>query len=415
MFRFSNLLYLSICLAFLQSCNTLYNTGTLKLEIMVPGKVKIPFEYRKAVIRYNNCNVSLNPNFSYFMENGKKITDNINTDSISSEIYFQVFAETLKNQKFFDSVIEIEPFNYSDTELNDTLIYLNINNEIGFDSINLSRLNTEVLHFATMVNRFSSPDSDKPKTKLIDPKLGLYSKDEIRQIADSTKADMFLSFDWFASVDGVLSPDSQDSINIIDAAYYNFRQATEVVYVIACWNIYDLKKQELTYSYRKTDTIKWIEPSYTLKEAKRILPPRKDAVFNAADIAGSHFAEFLVPHWIEVERMYYQSGQAELKKTEKLIKENRWLEAAEIWKKNVYNKNKSIAAKSMYNMALACEMNGDMDAAIDWAVKSFYVFGNENPAHAHNTSEYIRILGQRKLDIKKIESEPDLKNNSNQY
>ncbi len=73
------------------------------------------------------------------------------------------------------------------------------------------------------------------------------------------------------------------------------------------------------------------------------------------------------------------------------------------------NKNKSIAAKSMYNMALACEMSGNMDAAIDWAEKSFYVFGTKNGIHSTNCSDYIRILGQRKLDIKKIESEPDVK------
>ena len=180
--------------------------------------------------------------------------------------------------------------------------------------------------------------------------------------------------------------------------------AREIVYILACWNVYDLKKVEFTRSLQRLDTIQWIEPVYSLKEAKRILPPRKDAVLNAADIAGSDFAEFVVPHWIEVDRIYYYPGNAELKKTEDLIKQNQWIEAAKIWKKNTTNKNKKIVAQSMFNMALACEMNGEMDAAIDWAVKSFYVFANKNKVHAFNCQEYIRILSQRKLDIQKIEN-----------
>jgi len=55
-------------------------------------------------------------------------------------------------------------------------------------------------------------------------------------------------------------------------------------------------------------------------------------------------------------------------------------------------------------MTLACEMNGEMDAAMDWAIKSFYVFGSKNQLHAFNCQEYIRILSQRKLDIQKIEN-----------
>jgi len=235
----------------------------------------------------------------------------------------------------------------------------------------------------------------------------LYSKNELQQIADSSGADLLLSFDYFGSTDGIFPPKYTMNLsdNIIsDDDYFNSaKQAIEVVNVLTCWNLYDLQKQEFIFSYAKTDPVKWIEPAYGIKEAKRILPPRRDAVLNASDITGRNFAEYLTPHWIEVERMYYKSGQIEMKKTDELIKQNRWLEAAEIWKKNTSNKNKKIAAKSMYNMALACEMNGDMDAAIDWAVKSFHA-RHKDIYHTGACQKYINILGQRKLDIKSIEN-----------
>ena len=390
MIRFSKIWVLFICLALLQSCTTMYNTKIIKIEVKLPGRAKIPNDYKKIAIRYNNSNVASNPVFNYYFEDDIKLPEITNIDSIASEIYFQLFTEQLKKQQFFDTIIELKPVDFSEIALSDSLIYRQM---VGNDSTQVevySGVNSEVYNFARFVKKYTTTDSNKNVILLIDPEYGLYTKRQIQNIAGSTGADLFLSLDFFSSVDGIY--------------LYESRMAHEKVYTLACWNVYDLKKVNFERSLQKLDTIQWVEPVYSLKEAKRMLPPRKDAVLNAADIAGSRFAEFLAPHWVEVDRMYYRSGHTELKETDELIAQNQWLEAAKIWKKNTTNTNKSIAAKSMFNMALACEMVGEMDAAMDWAIKSFYVFGNKNPEHAFNCQEYIRILAQRKLDIQKIEN-----------
>jgi hypothetical protein len=69
---------------------------------------------------------------------------------------------------------------------------------------------------------------------------------------------------------------------------------------------------------------------------------------------------------------------------------------------HVNNPNKKIAAKYKFNMALACKMLNQFDAAVNWAVQSFLVFGQKNPAHAQNCLDYINILNQRKLNTKRI-------------
>lgn len=405
MIRFSNLWVLFISLVLLQSCNTLYNTKTIKIEVQVPGKAKIQKDYKKIAIRYNNSNVASNPFSGSYFENSEVLTEKINNDSIASKIYYQLFTDYLRELQVFDTIIELKPVDFSDIALSDSLIS---NKFASNDSARLeidSGVNIEVYHFSKLVKNYFTADSNKNIILLIDPEYGLYTKRKIQNIAVSTGADLLLSFDFFAAIDGIYSS-SYMRTNYIQSynGYINDpNMAREIVYILACWNVYDLKTVEFSRSLQKLDTIQWMEPAYSLKEAKRTLPPRLDAVFNAADIAGSRFAEFLVPHWIEVDRMYYQSGHLELKKTDDLINENRWLEAAEIWKKNTTSTNKQIAAKSMFNMALACEMNGDMDAAMDWAIKSFYVFGNKNQLHAFNCQEYIKILAWRKLDIQKIE------------
>ena len=394
MLRVVNVLRLLTGLALLQSCNALYNTRTIQLEILVPGKVKMPPGYKTAAIRYNNSNVAVNPNFSFYTEDGKKINDTTNTDSIASKIYFQVFAEHLNSQQFFDSIIEIEPFDYSNTRLSDVRVRL-FNTVDSLNAETITSVIPEIQNFTKLINFYSNPQDDRPNIKFIDPDFGLYSREEIKQIADSTGADMLFSFDWFASVDGIYSSKYLNNIYT--------RSAKEVVNVMGYWNFYDLNKLGLNYSHRKNDTVSWIEPAYNLREARKALPNRLEAVYVAADIAGKEFAEFLVPHWVEDDRMYYKSGHGELKKTDELIKQNQWLEAAAIWRKYTSNKNKSVAALSMYNLALACETLGDMDAAMDWAIKSFYVFGSKNEEHAFNCQEYIKILALRKLDIQRIE------------
>lgn len=375
--RSSKLIFLFLCLAILQSCSVVYTTRMVKIEVLVPGRAKIPNDYKKLAVRYNNSNVAPNPLFNYYFEDSEKLMEKINTDSIASEIYYQLFTDELKKQQVFDTIIELKPVDFSDISLSDSLIYKQM-------------VNNEVFNFARFLNQHSAADSNKKVILLIDPEYGLYSERQIQNIAGSTGADLFLSLDFFSSVDGIY--------------LYNSRIAHEKVYTLACWNVYDLKKVEFARSLQQIDTIQWIEPAYSLKEAKRILPPRNDAVYNAADIAGSRFAEFLVPHWIDVERMYYPLGQPESKKTNKLVDENRWLEAAVIWKKNTTSKNRNVAAKSMFNMAVACEMNGEMDAAIDWAVKSIYLMENKNDIHTFNCRDYINILARRKLDIQKIEN-----------
>lgn len=361
----SKLALLIIFSLVLQGCYTSTNISTTNIEIIIPGEYKLPPGYKNVAVRYNNANVSRNPGFSNYYVDSNKFSDTTNLDSIASEIYLQNFINHLKYQQYFDTIIELEPKNYTDIKLNDSLI------------------------------------------TFFDPKFCLYSVNDIRQIADSTDADLFLSFDFFASLNGIFSthfkPNKSDTSGILLNDFNIYRDATEVVHILSGWNFYDLKTQKLIYSHLKTDTITWTEPVYNINIAKRILPSRRNAVLNAADIAGKQFVEFLVPHWLEVERMYYKFAQGELKSANHLIKQNRWMEAAAIYRKNTKNRNKKLASKCMFNMALACEINGDMEAAVDWVTKSMNA-NHKDPYHKGNCENYSRILGQRKLDILEIEN-----------
>jgi hypothetical protein len=378
---------------FLSGCNTLYNTKTIGIEIFVPAKVIFPEKLDTIAIRFNNFNATYNSNFAEYFENNQRLVDSTNTDSAAAEIYFDYFFQTLKASSYFNSIIEIERHDFSKSILSDSLLKMGfIELEDSLNSIVIPEKYEPVANFWSLAGRFQ-PQKDNSTVKYLNPELGLYSREELVQLADSTNANMLFSLDYFTTIDRKSAFNEQSPSGVLD------------VFVITYWNFYNLKNLKLTYYYDRVDTLTW-----DFIEGIEILPPREEAIQIAAEISGNQFAEFLIPHWIEVQRLYYRSGQIELKKTDQLVSEGKWLEAAEIWKQHVNNPNQKIAAKSKFNMALACEMLNQLDAAVDWAVQSYHVFGQKNPVHEQNCLEYINILNQRKLDIKRIEYQfnPDL-------
>lgn len=372
-------------LLILQGCNTLYNIKTIDIEVLEPGKVKLPEGFSKVAVRYNNVNVSYNPQFATYFVEGEKLQDTSNLDSIASWIYFDYFIHTLSKEAFMDTIIEVKAADYSFLSVGDSLPEPKelLNDTLDIENENSGRITSYVL---SRFLKYNSPVK-KPKAafKELDPEYGLYTKNDIFNIADSTGADLLLSLDHFVTQNSIFVSEDKSSIE-------------EAVTVNAFWTIYDLKDKRLLRYFQKNDTIIWDNFYSPPISPYKLLPKRLDAVLNASDMAGTGFAEYLSPHWIEVQRFYYRSGHVELKKTDKMVKEGNWIEAAKIWKSETGNKNKSIAAKSMYNLALANEMQGDIDSALDWAVRSYHVFGEKNDLHAENCRNYIQVLAKRRVD-----------------
>jgi hypothetical protein len=378
----------------LQGCNTLYHYRLIDIEIVEPGGLNLPYKYSTAAIRYNNLNVAPNPFFAEYYIDTLVYTDTTNIDSIASKIYFDSFVLNLKQQFYFDSITELAPRNYSNVYLTEYPDTIGTNNS-GPLVLEKNYLNPRFHLLSEIATTYQQDDRLKTDRMVFDPDYGLYSKSDLQQIADSTNADILISLDYYTSVDGKNYQDVLQSYFVGNAW----------VLSSGFWNFYNLKTREFEFYHYHSDTIMWNVTGNFLIDAKKLLPPRKDAVLNAAYISGINFRDLIVPHWVEVQRLYYVSGQTELKKTESMIKEGRWPEAAEIWEMFIDNPNKNIAAKSMYNLAVASEMEGDLETAINWTIKSYYVFKDKNPVHSENCMDYIRILSQRKLDQKRIEKQ----------
>lgn len=167
--------------------------------------------------------------------------------------------------------------------------------------------------------------------------------------------------------------------------------------------IFVIKNDSNSYVYNQKDTLTFTDIDFDKSKISKnkYLHPS----FFAADYLGKFCAGKIVPSWLKVERMYYHSKNVKMLEAEKFSKRNMWINAAEIWNRESKNKNKKIALKASYNMALACEMQGKNDLAIEWLVKSFEISENKYPEHYINCTKYVAILTLRNRENSILEKQ----------
>jgi tetratricopeptide (TPR) repeat protein len=201
-----------------------------------------------------------------------------------------------------------------------------------------------------------------------------------------TQADGFIFLDQFQVENGV-------------SVYFDGTYRTRVA---LSWTvIYKNETWPIVFDY--VDTLFFSKSQY-----RDILQKNKQSqqIFqDASNFIGKSFGAKMIPSWAPVDRVYYQSKNPEMVKAENYAKKQDWLKAAEIWNRQTKNKNEEIAAKACYNLALACEMEGKYDLAIDWLAESNNVLTKNNFQHRAVCCQYIDLLKLRKVEIKKLEKQ----------
>lgn len=171
--------------------------------------------------------------------------------------------------------------------------------------------------------------------------------------------------------------------------YYERQQVKLNIFISALFSVYDVPENRVIEKYYHNDTIFWEETGETIQSAIKFLPESKDAVSEAAYWSGQYYADRFIPKWEKVDRYYFVKGNSDLRKASKLVNQDKWLEAAEIWKLLAYGGNKKIASRAALNMAVASEMFDNLNVALNWAKMSYSIENNRS------VNRYISILEDR--------------------
>lgn len=189
-----------------------------------------------------------------------------------------------------------------------------------------------------------------------------------------------------------------DQFSFFVVAPYGLGDVTSNMATLS-WSI-AIKDDSLAYLYNQMDTLIYdtFDFSTTMDAQKRL----QSIADGSSNYLGRFAGSKIIPNWVSVERLYYKSNNQNMLLAEKYALANDWLKAAEIWNRLSNNKNQKIAAKASYNMALACEIEGKHNVAINWLIRSHKCLKQNNLVHIENCQRYIAILTQRKKELEKL-------------
>jgi hypothetical protein len=244
-------------------------------------------------------------------------------------------------------------------------------------------------------NRFDSiliyPVNYFPVTRA--KRIGPNKADWYKLIVQRTKADGIIILDMFSC----FYSNQDDS---------QFENGGANVVTSNIWTFYDVGKQRITDRFVQIDTLFWDTQD---ENGRKKIPAKKEAITLSAGVIGTNYSKHLLPSWTTVYRDIMVCKNPELKSAAALALKGKWETASNLWLKYQESHNRRNQLVALYNLALASEMNGDVDRAIeltDRAAKmsSGYFWSLENEV----IRKYSAILYQRKTELKKLSKQYEL-------
>jgi len=267
--------------------------------------------------------------------------------------------------------------------------------KINSDSLAIETCLDSLANKLQLQNRFDSimvlPAYSLPekRVKEIRPAKGEWYKN----FADKTGADGLILLDMFSC------------FYIQSDEYSNAKVVTSNI-----WSFYASKQQKITDRFIQIDTLYWDGKDEAGNYKKSLIPGKQAAIPIAAGVIGANYAKHILPSWNMVYRDIMTCSNPEIKKAAKFAQESKWEEASAIWQKGAESNNKRKKIISLYNLALASEMNGDVDQALKLtsqaATASSGVFRSaENEA----VRKYSGILYQRRTELYKLSTQHEIR------
>lgn len=222
---------------------------------------------------------------------------------------------------------------------------------------------------------------------------------EVKNICKQYKADALLTLEAFDSNNmrtlskrtKKYTKDGKEYEQVLDVA-------TERIKVTAGWRLYDGRNVSLLDEHRMTSEMNFANEGPSAPVAIAGLPPMSTMVSNTGARTGSDYAFRISPQWISIGRSYYVRKHPKFKEAQRRVVANDWEGAAAIWKPMTsFTIDTKSGGRACYNMAVACEAQGRLEDAIEWAKKASYNFG-EKRATAYINSLQYRIEQRNKLN-----------------
>jgi len=223
---------------------------------------------------------------------------------------------------------------------------------------------------------------------------------EVEKICRESNADALITLETFDSniSHRYARDERKKKVDGVETTYIVYI-ATVDIGISAGWRVYDPEKKRIIDENVFLDRKAFDAEGASEEEAKRKLPNKRASVKDAGFFAGQQYGFRISPVWVRVGRKYYTRGNDDFKDAKFFVRANEWDKAAEVWKKHANSPDNKIAGRATYNLALASEINGDLDTALKWAKKSYTDF------HNRSAREYVNIINRRIMAAEKLKEQ----------
>lgn len=338
-----SLILSAFCIMLLSSCGT---TSGVSMEVLVPAQINLPKHVKKVGVLNRSMPAK-----------GEWIT-NVLEGFISGE---SIMADKDASNNCVQGLVDM----------------LNENPRLG-----------AVLVSAKNIKGTGTREwPDAISTKVVDSLCKAYSVDAIVSLE---KFDSDILFNTGKNL-------VKTEINEVDTTVYEFFSDLKVN-VNAGWRIYDAIDDKQIDQNSFMDEKGWLTKGWNPDEALKKLPSKRDAINGAGLFAGEQYCERISPTWMNVYRSYFTKGKKQegFKQAKTWVKQQNWEQAVNIWTNITKTSDNKNVGRAYYNLAVASEVDGDLETAYTNAKKSFEVYGNKN-ARTYMNILNVRIQDQDKL------------------
>lgn len=214
----------------------------------------------------------------------------------------------------------------------------------------------------------------------------------LNEFINTYETDLLIVLD---SIDMIMNEWYEADYNVYPVEFYKYREFS----VKASWKFIDVYERKILDSITYSDTLYWELMKTNKKDLENEFPSTIQSLKELCYYTGLDYSKRIFPVWKTETRFFYAEGNKQFKEAALLANDGKWNEASEIWKQYVKHIDKELASRACLNMAVASEMIGNIEDAVQWAQVSFEI------KEKKRTRYYILKLKSRLSDNEKLKQQ----------
>lgn len=225
------------------------------------------------------------------------------------------------------------------------------------------------------------------------------SQGDVQRLLQNHQADAVIAIEAFDS-NIAIRTEARERKRRVDGkeVMETFFEAFEAVGITVGWRIYNSNGSVIDQHQMTTNqTFRAQGATPALAQANLLFP--MEAIMRTGKMAGDAYGVRIAPSWVSYRReIFSRAGGSEgMKRARRMAQRGDWADAAQIWERFSKSSDSKLAKRSIYNLAVAAEMEGDFDRALELARTAA---NNYNLRIAEN---YIFSLNRRLEELQRLD------------